>query len=137
MAQFNPQDKKHLTNIQGTPFITFVGLQKLAADRGLEITGTEFDLVREPTKENGNRALVYAKLYFNKFRQKDQDGNFVGDPIQVGPFGAYGDASPDNVGKAIVPHIIRQAQTRAAAICLRYATRADWTSSVEMGGEDS
>lgn len=135
-AQFNPNDPKHLTKIQNTPFITFVGLQKLAADRGLQLTSTQFELVQAPNEENGNRAVVYAQLFFDRYKKRDGDGNFSGDPEPIGPFCAFADADNKNVGKNIQPHVLRQAQTRAAAIAFRYATRADWTSSVEMIGDE-
>ncbi len=50
-----------------------------------------------------------------------------------GRFTGIGDASPDNVGRTIAPHIIRMAETRAKARALRDAVNIGVTALEELG----
>ena len=88
---------------QGKQYVLFAGLLDEAHSRGLKEIRTE--LVRVPTEENGRVAIVKARVQMG-------DG---------GAFEGIGDASPENVGRNIVPHIIRMAETRAKARALRDA----------------
>jgi hypothetical protein len=118
--KFNPNDDKHLVNLKGRQFITFVGLQARLMDQGKAIVGSDIDVLCVPSEENGNYAAVKATL-----RIKGKDG-------EVYTFTNVGDASPQSVGKNIVPHVLRQAETRAEARALRLATRSEWTAKDEV-----
>jgi hypothetical protein len=51
-------------------------------------------------------------------------------------FSGIGDACPDNVGRNIVPHIIRMAETRAKARALRDAVNVGATALEELSDGD-
>ncbi len=103
---------------QGKQYVLFAGLLDEAHARGLK--GIDTDLVQVPTPENGNVAVVKAMVEM-------EDGR---------TFSGIGDASPDNVGRGIVPHIIRMAETRAKARALRDAVNVGATSLEELSDGD-
>ena len=72
-----------------------------------------------PSKENGEVAIVKAVIR-----------------TEEGKFGGIGDASPQNVNRAIAPHLIRMAETRAKARALRDAINVGVTAFEELGGEE-
>jgi predicted amidohydrolase YtcJ len=72
-----------------------------------------------PGKENGDVAIVKAVIR-----------------TEEGKFGGIGDASPQNVNRAIAPHLIRMAETRAKARALRDAINVGVTAFEELGGEE-
>ena len=102
---------------QGKQYVLFAGLLDEAHARGLK--GIDTDLVQVPTGENGNVAVVKATVEM-------EDGR---------TFSGIGDASPDNVGRGIVPHIIRMAETRAKARALRDAINVGVASIEELGDD--
>lgn len=103
---------------QGKQFVLFAGLLDEAhAKHGLRSIETE--LIQVPSAENGDVAIVYAVV-------RTENGKFTG----------IGDASPENVGKNIVPHVIRMAETRAKARALRDAINVGATSLEELGPEE-
>ncbi len=109
---------------QGKHYALYSGLLDEAHARGLRSIDTE--LLQVPDEENGNVAIVKAVAELPKV---DRDtGELVLDPETkkpvVGRFSGIGDASPQNVGRNIVPHIIRMAETRAKARALRDAINA-------------
>jgi hypothetical protein len=61
-------------------------------------------LVQIPNDSNGNVSICHATVETAK-----------------GGFDGIGDASPTNVGRAIVPHLIRMSETRAVARAFRVA----------------
>ena len=54
-----------------------------------------------------------------------------------GTFQAVGDASVDNVGDEIAPHLVRMAETRAIVRALRWATNSASTAEEEIDADGS
>lgn len=104
---------------QGKQYVLFAGLLDEAHSRGLNSIDT--DLVQAPTEENGWVAICKAKVEM-------EDGR---------TFSGIGDASPENVGRNIVPHIIRMAETRAKARALRDAVNVGVTALEELADGDN
>jgi len=100
----------------------------------VNIQGKEFSTFEEVLKEAHNKGLISisTEMIMNPFElrngQENPDGRCImkatiemkeGDEVTV--YQAYGDATPNNVGKMIVPHILRMAETRAVGRALRFA----------------
>jgi hypothetical protein len=100
----------------GRRFVLYAGLLEEAHARGLRSIETE--LLQVPNLENGEVAIAKAVV-------RTEEGKFSG----------IGDASPGNVSGAIVPHIIRMAETRAKARALRDAINVGVTAYEELGDE--
>ena len=116
-------DKKFITNIKGKDFVRFEGLLDAAHKDGL--CGVETELLQIPDKNNGMVAIVKA---VSRFKDKNNS---------VTSFSGLGDASPTNVNSMIVPHIIRQAETRSVARSLRLGTNIGMCSAEELGNSES
>ena len=110
--------EEYMIERQGKRFVLYAGLLEEAHSRGLRSIETE--LLQVPTAENGQAAIVKAVV-------RMEDGKFAG----------IGDASPQNVGRQISPHIIRMAETRAKARALRDAINVGVTAFEELGGEEA
>jgi hypothetical protein len=109
--------EEYMIERQGKRFVLYAGLLEEAHSRGLRSIETE--LLQVPAKENGEVAIVKAVIR-----------------TEEGKFGGIGDASPQNVNRAIVPHLIRMAETRAKARALRDAINVGVTAFEELGGEE-
>jgi hypothetical protein len=103
---------------QGKQYVLFAGLLDEAHNRGLRGINTE--LVQVPEETNGNVAIVKATAEMDDGRH----------------FSGIGDASPENVGRNIVPHLIRMAETRAKARALRDAVNVGATALEELSDGD-
>ena len=101
----------------GRRFVLYAGLLEEAHARGLRSIETE--LLQVPGAGNGEVAIARAVV-------RTEEGKFSG----------IGDASPGNVSSAIVPHIIRMAETRAKARALRDAINVGVTALEELGDEE-
>jgi hypothetical protein len=114
----NHMKKEYIIDWQGNDFVKYEGLLDEAHQQGLCRVSTT--LVQIPEDENGNVAIVAAEIETSK-----------------GTFGGIGDASPQNVGRMIAPHIIRMAETRAKARALRDAVNIGATAIEELGDLDA
>jgi len=92
-------------NLQGKAYATFPSVLDQAHKEGLKLI--ESELIQTGNKENGNKYIYKATVQTEK-----------------GTFSAHGDAAPDSVGRMILPHINRMAETRAMGRALRMATNA-------------
>ena len=108
---------EYMIERHGKRFVLYAGLLDEAHARGLRSIDTE--LLQTPSVENGEVAIARAVV-------RTEDGKFSG----------IGDASPQNVGRAIAPHLIRMAETRAKARALRDAINVGVTALEELGGEN-
>ena len=108
--------EKLIVRLQGKEFILYAGLLALAHKHGLQSIETEM-LSTEKERDAG--------LFIFRATVSGERGRFTG----------HGDASKSNVGKMIVPHIIRQAETRAVARALRSFTAVGMCSLEELGGD--
>ena len=107
--------EEYMIERQGKRFVLYAGLLEEAHSRGLRSIETE--LLQVPAKVNGEVAIVKAVI-------RTEEGKFAG----------IGDASPQNVNRAIAPHLIRMAETRAKARALRDAINVGVTAFEELGG---
>jgi hypothetical protein len=101
---------------QGKQYVLFAGLLDEAHSLGLK--GIDTDLIQIPDESNGNVAIVKATAEMEDERR----------------FSGIGDASPDNVGRNIAPHLIRM--TRAKARALRDAVNVGATAMEELSDGD-
>jgi hypothetical protein len=109
--------KEFIVERQGRSFVLYAGLLDLAHERGLRSITTT--LVQIPSEVNGLTAICHATV-------ETENGAFTG----------LGDASPDNVSRMMVPHLIRMAETRAKARALRDAVNVGVTALEELGELD-
>jgi hypothetical protein len=107
-----------LINRHGKQYVLFAGLLDEAHNRGLH--GIDTELIQVPDDSNNNVAVVKATVEM-------QDGR---------TFSGIGDASPENVGRSIAPHLIRMAETRAKARALRDAVNVGSTALEELSDGD-
>lgn len=109
--------KEYIITRQGKDFVLYEGLLDEAHQQGLKrITTT---LIQIPHEDNGHMAVVTAEV-----------------ETERGIFGGIGDASPQNVNRMIVPHLLRMAETRAKARALRDAVNVGTTAVEELSDFD-
>ena len=101
-------------SLQGRDYILYGGVLQLAKDRGLRRITTR--IIQIPSKENSMYAVVEAEV-------ETEDGIFA----------EVGDASPESVARAIQPHLLRMAATRAKARAMRDAVGIDMVALEELG----
>jgi hypothetical protein len=106
--------REFLVERQGRSFVLYAGLLDEAHGQGLKSIRTQ--LVQIPNPENGNVAICTAEVTTDR-----------------GVYCGVGDASPDNVSRTMLPHIIRMAETRAKARALRDAVNVGVTALEELG----
>jgi hypothetical protein len=103
---------------QGRSFVLYAGLLDEAHQKGLKSIRTE--MLQSPAAENGETTICRAVVEM-------EDGRV---------FSGIGDATPENVGRNIVPHAIRMAETRAKARALRDAINVGAVAVEELGDLD-
>lgn len=106
---------------QGKQYVLYGGLLDAAHAQGLKSIETSLEQI--PSPDNDNVAIVTAVVQMEEEPDREVDTIVHRSPKL---FTGIGDASPRNVGKNIVEHIIRMAETRAKARALRDA--------VDIGG---
>lgn len=112
-------EKRHIVDLKGKQFVTYEGLLNEATKAGL--VGIKTTLIQAPNDANGQTAIMHAQALF-------QDGR---------SFEGIGDANPTNVGRMIIPHAIRMAETRSKGRALRDALNIGMCSLEELGGDDT
>ncbi len=104
---------KAIVRLQGREYLTHPGLLRVAAEHGLSGISTE---------------VVHADFEGGEFYMRATVSG------SRGSFTGHGDAAPRNVGKMIVPHAFRMAETRAVGRALRYYLGVGMTLQEELVG---
>jgi hypothetical protein len=97
----------------GKDYVLYAGLLDEAHAQGLKAIRTQ--LVQAPTPQNGQVAICVAEVTTDR-----------------GTFSGLGDASPDNVSRAMANALIRLAETRAKARALRDAINVSMVAVEEL-----
>lgn len=108
--------EEHIIQRNGKPFVLFAGLLDLAHREGLASIETE--LLQVPDESNHGTAICKATVTMEDNRT----------------FDGIGDAASYNAARAMHPHLIRLAETRAKARALRDATNVGVAAVEELGG---
>ncbi len=106
--------REFVKHLNGKDYVLYAGLLDEAHQQGLK--GIETQLVQVPSSQNGQLAICLAKVTTEK-------GTFTG----------LGDASPENVNRAMANALIRLAETRAKARALRDAVNVNMVALEELG----
>jgi hypothetical protein len=105
--------REFVINRHGKDYVLYAGLLDEAHQQGLRSIKTQ--LVQAPTPQNGQVAICLAEVATEK-------GEFTG----------LGDASPENVSRAMLNALIRLAETRAKARALRDAINVSMVAVEEL-----
>ena len=105
--------REFVINRHGKDYVLYAGLLDEAHTQGLKAIRTQ--LVQAPTPQNGQVAICLAEVTTDR-------GTFTG----------LGDASPENVSRAMVNALIRLAETRAKARALRDAINVSMVAVEEL-----
>jgi hypothetical protein len=105
--------REFVINRHGKDYVLYAGLLDEAHQQGLSAIRTQ--LLQPPAPENGQVAICLAEV-----------------TTERGTFTGLGDASPDNVSRAMVNALIRLAETRAKARALRDAVNVGMLSFEEL-----
>lgn len=108
-------DERFIINLKGKDFVLYAGLLDLGHQKGLD--HLEVELIQFPTKDNGMEAIAKATA--------------ISRTSEV--YTDIGDANPGNTNRAIAPHLIRMASTRAKARVLRDMANIGMTALEELG----
>lgn len=105
--------REFVINRHGKDYVLYAGLLDEAHTQGLK--GIRTQLVQAPTAQNGQVAICLAEVVTER-----------------GTFSGLGDASPENVSRAMSNALIRLAETRAKARALRDAINVSMVSVEEL-----
>src|SRR5687767_11844855 len=105
--------REFVINRHGKDYVLYAGLLDEAHAQGLK--GIRTQLVQAPTGQNGQVAICLAEVVTER-------GTFTG----------LGDASPENVSRAMANALIRLAETRAKARALRDAINVSMVAVEEL-----
>jgi len=105
--------REFVINRHGKDYVLYAGLLDQAHQQGLKAIRPE--PVQAPTAQNGQVAICLAEV-----------------TTERGTFTGLGDASPDNVSRAMVNALIRLAETRAKARALRDAINVSMVAVEEL-----
>src|SRR5688572_17547223 len=105
--------REFVINRHGKDYVLYAGLLDEAHTQGLK--GIRTQLVQAPTGQNGQVAICLAEVVTER-------GTFTG----------LGDASPENVSRAMSNALIRLAETRAKARALRDAINVSMVAVEEL-----
>jgi hypothetical protein len=105
---------RFIKTLQGRDYVLYGGLLELVKQRGLKRISTK--VIQIPSMDNGMYGVVEAEV-------ETEDGIFK----------EVGDASPESVNRAIQPHLLRMAATRAKARAMRDAVGVDMVALEELG----
>jgi hypothetical protein len=119
--------EEFLITRSGKQYVLFAGLLDEAHSQGLVAIDT--DLVQVPDDSNGQVAVTKATVTIEKPDRSTGE-------VQQATYSGIGDASPQNVGRNIVPHLIRMSETRAKARALRDAVNVGASSLEELHDSD-
>lgn len=113
---------------QGRTMVLYAGLLQEAHERGLVSISTE--LLEKVMDDEGEPVYAVARAtVLMSYEGQDR-------PDLRKTFTGIGDATRRNVGRMIVPHLIRMAETRAKARALRDAINVGVTALEELGGDE-
>lgn len=118
-------------NREGTDFVKYSGLLWLLHEIAQQLSGdgvarftVETEPLQIPADSNGMLAIIQATVCI-----LDANGSVIRRARQVG------DASPTSVTRMVLPHLLRMADTRAIARCLRTLTNVGVVALEELGDD--